>query len=207
MSRPRIAAGILAYRESALMIAAAAESACALDGVFVFGEDERIDTELDEARVRQKGLELAKLGGADWYLQIDADERLVDAPALFDYLEWWPHRAWPLPYVQENGTTTLAPCKCIRLAGARCVLASDVYEWELGPAVEGPYVLSGYTVPAELEPLIGRLPRLMHEPSRRPHASSRRRLSVAIEGTHSRAGLVQWPLPSPPFPRARALAG
>jgi hypothetical protein len=204
VTRPVIVAGTLAYREDESMIAQAHDSARCLDGCFVFGEGERIDNEYAEANVRQLGIERARAYGADWYLQLDADETLLRGELLHDLLADWPHRAWALPYMQETGYASLAPCKLVRLE-PRCsmLLASDVYTWADRP--HG-LLLSGYTCPEDFYPLLPHVPVLLHRPSARPDAADRRRLSDAIEGTarHGRSGLEQWPLPDPFHPRARA---
>lgn len=190
-----IAAGTLAYNEHPSMVEAAADSCDALDYWFSFGADVEIADEAGEAWTRQRGLDNARRLGADWYLQIDADERLIDGGRLYEYLS--QHAGglgwWPLPYLQEQGWTTVAPCKLIRVADAECFLASDVYT--IGGRVT---LLSGFSWPAELDPILPSLPRLLHIPSARPDAPGRRRLSVAIEGSDQTGRLGAWK-PELPF--------
>ena len=204
----RIAAGILAHGEHPSMIEAALDSTDCLDNAFTFGEGEVIEDELGEARVRQIGLELAYGVGADWYLQIDADERLVRGELLYDYLGLAASPWWPLPYVQENGDVTVAPCKLIRLdARPRCYLASDVYVFDAQAAqgnTTAPTLLSGYVFPEVAKHLLEELPVLLHVPSARPDAGTRRRLSVAIEGS-DQAGRIDAYKPELEFVVPRAL--
>ncbi|MGH7345918.1 MAG: hypothetical protein ACREK4_13470 [Candidatus Rokuibacteriota bacterium] len=202
MKRPTIIAGVLAYDEHPDTIAAALATVAALDDAIVFGESGSIESERGEAAARQAGLEWARIAGADWYLQLDADERLVHGELLHDLLAEHHPRAYPLPYVSERGWITLAPFKLFRAKGARIELGSDVISWD----GEEPWLLSGFAFPPELRHVVRAMPHLLHLPSERPDAATRRRLSERIEGSDlARILTRKWPLPFP-VPRARPAA-
>jgi hypothetical protein len=194
----KIAVGLLAYKEDPSVVEGAIASIYGIFDIgFVCNDNVPIESEWDEARVRQGGLDLARESGADWYLQLDADERLVNGRLLREFLEAHGEglAAWPLPYVYEGGEwVTLAPFKLVR-ARARFELACDVF------SIDGRlWLMSGYPwigVSERDTRLLQRTPYLLHAPSVRPDARTRRRLSDAIEGTAGevRLGVPQWPLP------------
>lgn len=191
-----IVAGVLNWNERPRTLAHAVASAAAVDLAFTFGNTKPIRSELEEAQVRSLGLERAQRMDAEWYLQLDADERLVHGELLRDYLPHFTGQAWPLPYVLEGGVVTVAPFKLIRAPGARIVLGCDVIDFG-----DGPRLCSGFSFPPELERALPALPHLLHVPSERPDADERPRLSERIEGTDT-SGLRQ-SIPPLEIPRER----
>lgn len=151
-----------------------------------------------EAAMRRHGLRLARAAGASWWLQLDADEQLVNGDQLPALLAGWPRiggdhpHAYPLPYRQENGDLTLAPFK---LVDARAELAahSDYFYAGAGTPV---YCLSGFTLPAELAAVALAGPFLDHRPSLRRNGGHRR-LSL------DELSLEPRPLNALPFPIER----
>jgi hypothetical protein len=113
--------------------------------------------------MRQFGLDEAERRGAEWCLQIDCDERLINGELLEPLLasDRFAH-AFPLPRIEEDGGWSMTPFKCVRVPAtlaASCdhfVIAGETWR------------LSGYPAPAEeLRPALLELPHLVHEPSRR----------------------------------------
>lgn len=178
-------AGTPVYCEDDATLERARLSVLELDGWATFRSDRPA---LDEGAMRRQGFELAREHGADWYLQLDADERLVGAADLRERLAATAGPFYPLPYVQEDGQVTLAPFKLARPDQVELVAHSDYFR------VAGRvYCCSGYrwaspSTPAELG-----LPHLLHEPSRR--RQRHRRLSdVELDLEPRPADAVQWPV-------------
>lgn len=150
--------------------------------------------------MRDHGRRWAQRRGARWLLQLDADEVLVNGELLRPLLERWPFAAYPIPLVQENGQTTLAPFKCLQLP-ARIVACSEYVQF--GRAGRTPrshariWNLAGYSCPPELRTALLELPFLLHTPSRRgPGIRAGARLSFEELAVERRpANAVQWPLP------------
>jgi hypothetical protein len=113
--------------------------------------------------MRQHGLDKAERWEADWCLQIDCDERLVNGGLLAPLLASgrFSH-AFPLPRIEEDGGWGVMPFKCVRVP-ATLVASCDHF------LIAGEtWRLSGYPPPPEeLRPALLRLPHLVHEPSRR----------------------------------------
>jgi len=150
-----------------------------------------------ESELRNFGRMHAQQVGAKWWLQLDADERLVNGEQLQAILEHWPTpayplpRCYPLPRVEEDGAVTFCPYKLVRLP-CRLVVGCDHFRfgdeltlWRLSvdrsaTEYERPTLLQG--------------PHLLHEPSRR--TSSRPRLGTVENVLEPRpAYAVEWPLP------------
>lgn len=136
-----------------------------------------------------------------WFLQLDADELLIHGERLRPLLERWPHRAFPLPLVQESGDTTLAPFKLFRARAARIDACSEyVRFWpERGGGAGVLYNLAGYMLPPELprDAVLDAWPFLFHVPSARgPAIRAGARLSFEELAVETRpADAIQWPLP------------
>ena len=147
-----------------------------------------------EAAMRDTGrLWALECAGADWYLQIDADEWLVHGELLRPILAHWRHDAYPLPYLLEDGTLMLAPCKLIR---ADAAIAAHCDFIRLPSQPEQVYCLSGYQAPLELRDAMLELPHLAHEPWRRAEAGDEKpRLSADELRLEPRPEAPQWPLP------------
>lgn len=153
-----------------------------------------------QAQMRDHGREWAQqttaaratLGYHVWLLQLDADEALVHGDRLRATLERWPHPAYPLPLVQENGDATLAPFKLLRLPAE--IVACSEYVRFAGDSTT--WNLAGYRLPAELRPALLEGPFLLHTPGLRQGIRRAVRLSrdeLAVETRPD--GAVQWPLP------------
>ncbi len=131
-----------------------------------------------------------------WFLQLDADERLVHGERLRAVLERWPHAAFPIPLVQESGDTTLAPFKCFRARDATIVACSEYVR--IGKA-RTLYNLAGYVLPRDVPraALLDAWPFLFHRPSLRgPGIRAGARLSLEELSVETRpADAIQWPLP------------
>ncbi len=152
-----------------------------------------------QGAMRDHGRAWAQGRRARWFLQLDADEALVNGELLRPILERWAWPAYPLAYVQEDGQMTLAPFKCFRLP-ARIVACSEYVQ--LGrpghvPARNAPvWNLAGYAAPEELRAALLELPFLFHSPSlRRPPIRRALRLSRDELSVEQRPDAVQWPLP------------
>jgi hypothetical protein len=197
-----IAAGVMTYDERPATVKRAIASAAACDLVFTFGSHRRIGDELEEAAVRSVGLERAQRMGAEWYLQLDADERLARGELLRTLLELanatGTMPAYPLPYLLESGAVMVAPFKLFRTEHASFVLGSDVLDFG-----DGPRLCSGIPYPEYARPALLALPHLRHVPSERPDAGEHDRLSERVEGTSSRDGIPTLELPwTAPLARA-----
>lgn len=141
-----------------------------------------------QAQMRQHGFALACQHGADWVLQMDADERLIHGHLLAPILARTA-RAYPIPIVQENGDMTLAPFKCLQARPLEFVASCDQIRWPDQP--ETVWCLSGYPAPEPLRLVLLGLPHLLHEPSLRPG----RRRSVRLPEVERTPDAVPWPLP------------
>jgi len=153
-----------------------------------------------QGAMRDHGRQWAQERRARWFLQLDADEALVNGELLRAILERWAWPAYPLAYVQEDGQTTLAPFKCFRLP-ARIVACSEYVQ--LGrpghaPARSAPvWNLAGYACPLELRACLLELPFVFHTPSlRSPPIRRAVRLSRDELSVEPRPDAIQWPLPS-----------
>lgn len=147
-------------------------------------------------------------GGTTWFLQLDADEALVNGEQLRACLEHWPWPAYPLPLVQEDGQTTLAPFKLLRLP-ARIVACSEYVRFGGGDRTV--WNLAGYSCPPRLREALLEGPFLFHTPGLRARYGEPIRAGVrlsleelAIE--QRPADAVQWPLPPLTLTRRRLMA-
>lgn len=149
-----------------------------------------------QAEMRQHGLTLAwKAHRAEWYLQLDADERLRNAELLAPILEGCKWNAHPLPLLQEDGSLLLAPFKLVstNCGATRIVACAEYFQFNEGGSV---YCLAGYTAPEELRDNLLQLPYLEHCPSDRPPSRRSERLSEDEPWLEPRpTSAVQWPLP------------
>lgn len=141
-----------------------------------------------EAELRRIGLELAREAGAEWWLQLDADERLRHGEHLEPILERWPLWAYPLPYVHEDGWTTLAPFKLVRVE-AELVAHSDYFRH--GGEV---YRLSGYSADRERWSVLEAGPHLYHSPSVRAGRFHPRLSDVELELEPRPTDALEFPL-------------
>lgn len=157
------------------------------------------------AWAQRHGRSVLGIGGAVWLLQLDADETLVNGEQLRPLLERWPWPAYPLPLVQEDGQTTLAPFKLIRLP-ARIVACSEYVRFR-GDATT--WNLAGYGCPPELRAALLELPFLFHTPGLRGFYGSapiRAGARLSLEELHVEqrpANAVQWPIPPLTLTRRR----
>lgn len=203
----RIVAGIPAWDEPAQLIEGARRSCLALDSAFYFVGGLRplnggFGNFESEGAMRDYGRRLAYATRATWYLQLDADERLIHGELLRPILAHWRLEAYPLPYVLEDGTVTLAPCKLIR-ADAAIAAHCDFIRLPSAPARI--LCLSGYQAPPQLRDALLELPHLVHEPWRRDElGAGKRRLSRDELLLEPRPAADQWPLP--PLTLERSLA-
>lgn len=108
-----VIAAIPVWNEDAHTLAPALASCKPLHGAFRFvGDMRRFGT---HHALRQYALERARDEfGADWLVQMDADERLCNGDKLVDYLQTYPGFAYPMPMIQDSGETSWAPFRCIR---------------------------------------------------------------------------------------------
>lgn len=161
-----------------------------------------------EAAMRRHGLELAREAAGEWWLQNDCDERIQNGHLLPAMLAAWTQEhprqwAYPLPYLHESGTLTLAPFKLVHI-GAELVAHSD-YFTPPKPLAAEVHCLSGYTAADKLRELLLAGPYLLHAPSVRVHHSHERLSEVELE-LEPRPAAVGYPLPDPPIPTARETA-
>lgn len=151
-----------------------------------------------ESSLRNFGRLHAQQIDARWWLQLDADERLVNGEQLTDILTSSPYRysvrAYPLPRLEESGAVSICPYKLVRLP-AELVAGCDHFRF---PFWTGPVVwrLSADRSATEQEiPALLQGPHLIHEPSLRP-AGARPRLGTLENVLETRPpNAVEWPLP------------
>jgi hypothetical protein len=152
-----------------------------------------------ESELRNFGRMHAQQIGAEWWLQLDADEQLFNGEQLPAILEHWPTptypspRCYPLPRVEEDGAVSFCPYKLVRLP-CRLACGCDHFTFDAGLTV---WRLSVDRSATEQErPALRAGPHLLHEPSRR--TSSRPRLGTLENELEKRpAYAVEWPLPVP----------
>ena len=150
-----------------------------------------------ESEMRYAGLAIARRLGADWWLQLDADERLMGDEALDGYLRAWSNSsapatwAYPLPYFTPSlDQLTLAPFKLVR-TGCELVCQCDYFTPPGGGEL---YRLSGFTVPREFWPWLLAGPHLLHLPELR--TLTRARLSEVENEIEPRPDhALDFPLP------------
>jgi hypothetical protein len=186
-----VVAGIPVWQEEPHVVAGALASCRELAAAFRYadaaGIGEPDSTWNRQADMRDHGRELARgVYGADWYVQLDADERLHNGAALVNILGAFPGFAYPIPYLHDAGGGTLAgsllPCKVIRADTCRIVAACEYVEH--AGAV---YNLSGFALE---RPVPAGLPYIVHQPELR-HAPHRRLSS--LEETLTRNGVEPKP--------------
>lgn len=151
-----------------------------------------------ESKLRDFGRQHAQQIGARWWLQLDADERLVNGRTLQAILEHWPTpapplpRCYPLPRLEESGAVSICPYKLVMLpcrlvVGCDHFTFGDVTTWRLSAdrsatEQEAPALLAG--------------PHLVHEPSLRPSSRRTARIGTMENVLQKRpAHAVEWPLP------------
>lgn len=205
MSRVAIMAVTPAWNEPAsllkrarLSVAGAADRHYVLEGGIarlVVGGRWRTQSEMRDAGrkwAQEQGRRLVGRDGTVWLLQLDADEALVHGDKLRPLLERYPWPAYPLPLVQENGDTTLAPFKLFRLP-ARIVACSEYVRFARDSRT---WNLAGYACPPELREALLAGPFLFHTPGLRKGLRRSARLSYEELNIETRpVDAVQWPLP------------
>lgn len=179
-TRNRVVAAIPTWREDAHAIAGALASCRPLDCSFRYlgGVGSRPnDRYASHTEMRQYGMMVAREQyGADWVLQLDADERLHQGERLVEILQAYPGWAYPIPLVQETGQVTWAPFKLIR---SDCEIE---YRMEYIRRDGILWVLTGYA-PITLDDVPDGMPYIYHAPSIRKGDRSKDRLSTIEEVT------------------------
>lgn len=142
-----------------------------------------------ESALRDVGRLAAQTLQAEWWLQIDADERLRHGEQLSALLDLFA-RAYPLPRLEEDGSWTLCPYKLVRLP-CELVVGCDHFRWNDSPQV---WRLSGYPLPDMSTWRAWKLPYLEHRHSRRPRVERLGASEGILEPRPPDA--LQWPLPA-----------
>lgn len=158
---------------------------------YCYGQELTIGAGYSQREVRATGLEIARRLRADWVLLLDSDERLQGETALLAILAAWPQAAYPIPYVLEDGSVTLAPCKLVRPGELELVYRCDYYRDRRSGLV---YHLSGIPLP---EGPLGRAllagPRILHLPAER-EGRWRRLSTIEAELEPHPPDALPWPV-------------
>jgi hypothetical protein len=123
-----------------------------------------------QAELRDEGRRQAEETGGDWWLQLDADERLVQGETLALTLDDWYARAYPLPRLEEDGSISVCPYKLVRLP-CQLVQGCDHFTW---PGEDVVWRMSlQYSAHENLREYLLAGPYLIHQPSLRPEGTLR----------------------------------
>ncbi len=149
----------------------------------------------NESSLRRPGLAEAIRLGADWWLQLDADEQLVYGAALVDRIDHLDSIAvaYPLPRLEEDGSVQVCPYKLVRLP-VELVVGCDHFR-RPGDDRVWRYSLDRSAREEERARLLAG-PHLVHQPSRRPRGRSMIRigeLENVAEPRPRHALPLQWP--------------